>query len=27
VGVQWRPERLTASDPGHVAPFAWVVRG
>jgi putative glutamine amidotransferase len=27
LGVQWHPERLTASDPRHVAPFAWVVRG
>ena len=27
LGVQWHPERLTASDPRHLAPFEWVVRG
>jgi len=27
LGVQWHPERLTASDPGHLAPFQWVVHG
>jgi putative glutamine amidotransferase len=25
LGVQWHPERLSASDPRHLAPFAWVV--
>lgn len=27
LGVQWHPERLTASDPRHLAPFAWLVGG
>jgi putative glutamine amidotransferase len=27
LGLQWHPERLTASDPRHLAPFAWVVQG
>ena len=27
LGVQWHPERLSASDPRHLAPFAWVVQG
>ena len=27
LGVQWHPERLTASDPLHLAPFQWVVHG
>jgi putative glutamine amidotransferase len=27
LGVQWHPERLTATDPRHLAPFAWVVDG
>jgi putative glutamine amidotransferase len=26
-GVQWHPERLTASDPRHLQPFFWVVQG
>jgi putative glutamine amidotransferase len=26
LGVQWHPERLSASDPRHLAPFAWVVQ-
>jgi putative glutamine amidotransferase len=25
LGVQWHPERLSALDPRHLAPFAWVV--
>ena len=25
LGVQWHPERLSAIDPRHLAPFAWVV--
>jgi putative glutamine amidotransferase len=25
LGVQWHPERLSASDPRHLAPFAWAV--
>jgi putative glutamine amidotransferase len=27
LGLQWHPERLTASDPRHLAPFAWVIEG
>jgi putative glutamine amidotransferase len=27
LGVQWHPERLSATDPRHLAPFAWVVDG
>jgi len=27
LGVQWHPERLTASDRRHLAPFAWLVGG
>ncbi len=27
LGVQWHPERLTASDRRHLAPFVWVVQG
>jgi putative glutamine amidotransferase len=27
LGVQWHPERLTATDPRHLAPFEWVVLG
>ena len=27
LGVQWHPERLSGSDPRHLAPFAWVVQG
>jgi putative glutamine amidotransferase len=27
LGLQWHPERLTQSDPRHVAPFAWVAQG
>jgi hypothetical protein len=27
LGVQWHPERLSAIDPRHLAPFAWVARG
>jgi putative glutamine amidotransferase len=27
LGVQWHPERLTVSDPRHLAPFDWVVHG
>jgi putative glutamine amidotransferase len=26
LGVQWHPERLAASDPRHLAPFAWAVQ-
>jgi putative glutamine amidotransferase len=26
LGVQWHPERLSAVDPRHLAPFAWLVR-
>jgi putative glutamine amidotransferase len=25
-GVQWHPERLSGSDPRHLAPFAWAVQ-
>lgn len=25
LGVQWHPERLSAVDPRHLAPFAWLV--
>jgi putative glutamine amidotransferase len=25
LGVQWHPERLSAADPRHLAPFAWLV--
>jgi putative glutamine amidotransferase len=25
LGLQWHPERLTASDPRHLAPFAWLL--
>jgi putative glutamine amidotransferase len=25
LGVQWHPERLTATDPRHLAPFAWLL--
>jgi putative glutamine amidotransferase len=27
LGVQWHPERLSATDPHHLAPFAWAVGG
>lgn len=27
LGVQWHPERLSAGDPRHLAPFAWAVTG
>ena len=27
LGLQWHPERLTRSDPRHLAPFAWVAQG
>ena len=26
LGVQWHPERLFATDPRHLAPFAWLLR-
>ncbi|HEX3793015.1 MAG TPA: gamma-glutamyl-gamma-aminobutyrate hydrolase family protein [Acidimicrobiales bacterium] len=27
LGLQWHPERLTATDPRHLAPFAWLLEG
>jgi putative glutamine amidotransferase len=26
LGLQWHPERLSAGDPRHLAPFRWLAR-